>query len=117
MTKDEIVAALTRKRAGDARWQEGRTFSLVYDGGPGVNEVAEAAAQMFLHENALNTKAFPSLAELQSEVVSACAGLLHAPDGAAGFMTSGGTESILLAVQHIAMAPQGTIVQQLGTLE
>ena len=99
MTKDEIVAALTRKRAGDARWQEGRTFSLVYDGGPGVNEVAEAAAQMFLHENALNTKAFPSLAELQSEVVGACAGLLHAPDGAAGFMTSGGTESILLAVK------------------
>jgi sphinganine-1-phosphate aldolase len=99
MTKDEIVAALTAKRARDARWQEGRTFSLVYDGGPGVHEVAEAAAQMFLHENALNTKAFPSLAELQSEVVGACAGLLHAPDGAAGFMTSGGTESILLAVK------------------
>ena len=73
MTKDEIVAALTAKRAGDARWQEGRTFSLVYDGGAGVHEVAEAAAQMFLHENALNTKAFPSLAELQSEVVGACA--------------------------------------------
>ena len=28
---------------------------------------------MFLHENALNTQAFPSLAEIQSEVVGACA--------------------------------------------
>src|SRR6476660_7421480 len=99
MTKDEIVAALAAKRAGDARWQEGRTFSLVYDGGAGVHEVAEAAAQMFLHENALNTKAFPSLGELQSEVVGACAGLLHAPDGAFVFNATAATESILLAVK------------------
>jgi glutamate/tyrosine decarboxylase-like PLP-dependent enzyme len=54
---------------------------------------------MFLHENALNVAAFPSLAEIQSEVVGACAALFHAPDGAAGFMTSGGTESILSAVK------------------
>ena len=84
MTKDEIVAALTAKRAGDARWQEGRTFSLVYDGGAGVHEVAEAAAQMFLHENALNTKAFPSLGELQSEVVGACAACCTRPTARRG---------------------------------
>jgi sphinganine-1-phosphate aldolase len=56
-------------------------------------------AAMFLHDNALNTGAFPSLGEIQSEVVSMCAGLMHAPESAAGFMTSGGTESILLAVK------------------
>ena len=77
MTKDEIVAALTAKRARDARWQDGRTFGMVYDGGAEVHEVAEAAAQMFLHENALNTQAFPSLGEIQSEVVGACADLFH----------------------------------------
>src|SRR5256885_15893007 len=94
---DQIVAALAAKRSRDARWQDGRTFTAVYDGGPTVHEVAEAVAAMFLHDNALNTGAFPSLGEIQSEVVSMCAGLLHAPDGAAGFMTSGGTESILPA--------------------
>ncbi len=80
------------------RWAEGRAFSLVYDGGPSVHDVAEQAARLFLHENALNTMAFPSLGQIQSEVVGWTAGLLHGPDTAAGFLTSGGTESIQCAV-------------------
>ena len=72
---------------------------MVFDGGADVHEVAEAVATMFLHENALNTFAFPSLGQIQSEVVGATADLLHAPAGAAGFMTSGGTESILVSVK------------------
>src|SRR5262245_47408155 len=99
LSKDAVIAALEAKRARDARWQDGRTFGMVYDGGAEVHEVAEAAATMFLHENALNTFAFPSLAEIQSEVVGACAALFHGTPDAAGFMTSGGTESILMAVK------------------
>ena len=95
---DEVIADLERKRDGDVRWREGRAFSLVYDGGPSVHEVAERAAMLYLHENALNTKAFPSLGQIQSEVVRWTAGLLHGPDTAAGFLTSGGTESIQCAV-------------------
>ena len=95
---DDIVAALAQKRSRDARWQDGRTFGMVFDGGTRVHEVAEAVALMFLHENALNTHAFPSLAEIQSDVVGACSALFHG-ETAAGFMTSGGTESILMAVK------------------
>ncbi len=96
---DEVINDLAAKRDGDVRWSEGRTFGLVYDGGPGVREVAERAAVLYLHENALNTQAFPSLGEIQAEVVGWTAGLLHGPDTAAGFLTSGGTESILCAVK------------------
>src|SRR4051812_34485649 len=99
MTDAEIISALTAKRSRDARWQDGRTFGMVYDGGPEVHRIAEEVAAMFLHDNALNTFAFPSLGEIQSEVVGACAALFHGPEGAAGFMTSGGTESILMAVK------------------
>lgn len=95
---DDVIAALEAKRANDVRWQDGRTFGMVYDGGPSVHEVAERAAKLYLHENALNTKAFPSLGAIQSEVVRWTADLLHGPQSAAGFMTSGGTESILCAV-------------------
>jgi glutamate/tyrosine decarboxylase-like PLP-dependent enzyme len=95
----DVVATLDAKRARDARWQDGRTFGMVYDGGPEVHAVARAAAEMYLHENALNTRAFPSLAEIQSEVVGAVAELFHGVPDASGFMTSGGTESILLAVK------------------
>ncbi len=99
MPAEDVIASLQAKRARDVRWQDGRTFGMVYDGGPGVQEVADAAAELFLHENALNTLAFPSLGEIQSEVVGATAALFHAPESAAGFMTSGGTESILMAVK------------------
>ena len=99
MSEAAILGALGAKRERDARWQDGRTFGMVFDGGPEVREVAEAAAAMFLHENALNTAAFPSLAEIQSEVVEACADLFHGTPVAAGFMTSGGTESVLMAVK------------------
>ncbi len=99
LSHDEIVDHLQGLRAGDARWQDGRTFGMVFDGGPEVHEVAESVARLFLHENALNTKAFPSLARIQSDVVGICAELFHGGPDAAGFMTSGGTESILMAVK------------------
>lgn len=95
---DEVIDELRAKRDRDARWQDGRTFGLVFDGGPGVHEAAERAATLYLYENALNPIAFPSLAEIQSEVVGWTAALLHGPATAAGFLTSGGTESIQCAV-------------------
>ena len=97
-TPDEILADLREKRVGDVRWADGRTFSLVFDGGEDVRAVAEEAAIMYLHENALNTLAFPSLGSIQAEVCGWTAELLNGPD-AAGFLTSGGTESILCAVE------------------
>ncbi len=95
---EDVLAELAAMRSEDVAWAEGRTFSLVFDGGPTVREVGARAATMFLHENALNTGAFPSLARIQSDVVDWTAGLLHTPPGAAGFLTSGGTESIQCAV-------------------
>jgi sphinganine-1-phosphate aldolase len=94
----DVVADLREKRRNDVKWQDGRAFGMIYNGGPSVHEVAEQAAALYLHENALNTKAFPSLGEIQAEVVGWTADLLHGPASAAGFLTSGGTESILCAV-------------------
>jgi glutamate/tyrosine decarboxylase-like PLP-dependent enzyme len=99
LSDGEILDALTAKRAHDVRWREGRAFGLVFDGGEEIHDITEKVAVMYLHENALNPFAFRSLSEIQSEVVDACAGLFHAPPGAAGFMTAGGTESILMAVK------------------
>ena len=96
---DDVIAELSAKRSDDVKWKDGKTFGLVYDGGPEVHRVAEQAAAMYLHENALNTQAFPSLGAIQREVVGWTAGLLSGPDTASGFMTSGGTESILCGVK------------------
>lgn len=95
---DDVIADLHAKRENDVKWKEGKAFGMIYDGGPGVHEVAEKAAALYLHENALNTKAFPSLGEIQSQCVAWTANLLNGPESAAGFLTSGGTESILCGV-------------------
>ena len=95
---DDVLDELSARRTDDVAWAAGRTFSLVYDGGPSVHDVAAGATALYLHENALNTAAFPSLGAIQSDVVRWTADLLHGPPGAAGFLTSGGTESIQCAV-------------------
>lgn len=95
---DDVVAELHQRKGHDARWHDGRTFGLVYDGGPEVDAIGAAAAELYLHDNALNTIAFPSLASFQSDVVRITADLLNGSSEVSGFMTSGGTESILMAV-------------------
>ncbi|KAK7091633.1 uncharacterized protein [Littorina saxatilis] len=53
----------------------------------------------FLHENALNPMIYPCLRQMETEVISMTASMLHGDENAVGFMTSGGTESILMAVK------------------
>jgi glutamate/tyrosine decarboxylase-like PLP-dependent enzyme len=96
---DDLIDTLRALQGGDVAWREGRVFTLVYDAGPEVHDVAERAFELFLHENALNTQAFPSIARIQRDVLTAVADLLHGGEQAAGFTTSGGTESLLMAVK------------------
>jgi len=95
----DILARLTALQAADVEWKSGRAFSLAYYAGPEVLALATEALARFQSANALNTAAFPSLRIMQGEVVEMVASLLHGGSDAAGFMTSGGTESILLAVK------------------
>ena len=96
---DDVLARLDSFRDGDIDLLGGRAFSLGYVAGPEVQAVAAEALVRFQSLNALNPLAFPSLARIQSEVVRMVADLLHGGENAAGFLTSGGTESILLAVK------------------
>ncbi len=98
MTTQAVLDALGESAAHDVAWREGRAFTLAYSAGPEVLALAETAYARFSGANALNTDAFPSLRSMQDDVVGVVAGWLRAPPGAAGFMTSGGTESLLLAV-------------------
>jgi glutamate/tyrosine decarboxylase-like PLP-dependent enzyme len=95
----EVLAALADLKAGDRDWRAGRVFSLVYSAGEEVHELLEAASALYLSENALNTEVFPSLRRIQADIVGAVAGLLGGVEGLAGVTTSGGTESILMAVK------------------
>ncbi len=103
---DEVLARLAELRADDGDWRGGRVFSLVYSAGPELHALLEQAATLFAAENALNTGVFPSLARMQGDIVSITADLLGAgrlPEqeraSVRGYLTSGGTESLLQAVR------------------
>ena len=96
---DELLAAIRGGRGDDADWRAGRTFSLVYNPvDPELERLQEAVAHEYLHENYLNPFAFPSLLRMERDVVAMGADLFRGnPRG--GKLTSGGTESLFLAVQ------------------
>jgi glutamate/tyrosine decarboxylase-like PLP-dependent enzyme len=86
-------------RQDDVKWRNGRAPLHVYFAGDDVMDVVRDAYVMFMSENALSPAAFPSLERMEKDVIGAALGLFHAPAGASGSFTSGGTESIILAVK------------------
>jgi glutamate/tyrosine decarboxylase-like PLP-dependent enzyme len=97
--RDALLAEIDAMRGEDIDWRRGRAFSLVYN--PADDElehVLHAVADRFLHENALNPFAYTSLPRMEREVIAMAADLLGSPADA-GSLTSGGTESIFLAIQ------------------
>lgn len=95
----DLKADMEAMRADDADWRHGRTFSLVFWPGEEVAQVVREAYLLYFSENGLNPSAFPSLRRMEQECVAMTAGLLGADARAAGSMTSGGTESILMAMK------------------
>ena len=98
-SKEEVLAEMRAARDHDVAWRQGRVFSLVYHGGDEVEDLLQEAFTLFFAENGLNPAAFPSLRKFETEVVAMSASLLGGDDQVAGTMTSGGTESLLLAVK------------------
>jgi glutamate/tyrosine decarboxylase-like PLP-dependent enzyme len=91
-------------KQGDQDWRGGRVFSLVYSAGDEVHELLQDALSLYSAENGLNVLAFPSIGTMQHDIVCNTATLLGADDPASGgevegYLTSGGTESLLQAVK------------------
>lgn len=96
----EILADLDAAKADDADWRGGRVPLYVFKADDATTSMGQEAFNAFFNENALGGKrAFKSLKRMEDEVVAMALDLFHAPDGAAGGMTTGGTESIVLAVK------------------
>lgn len=98
--KADLLAEIRRRKEGDADWRGGRVPLYVFKADDEVDEIGRAAFNELFAENALGAKrAFLSLGAMEREIVDMGLDLFRAPEGAAGFMTTGGTESIIMAVQ------------------
>ncbi|TYK53281.1 pyridoxal phosphate-dependent decarboxylase family protein [Actinomadura decatromicini] len=93
----ELLAELARLRDADLPVRGGQVTAYVYDTGrEAVHALAASAFQEMLEVNCLDPTAFPSIVALERQVVGAVADRLG---GGSGIFTSGGTESIMLAVK------------------
>ena len=104
LPRDEVMQRLLAMKQDDQDWRGGRVFSLVYSAGDDVHELLADALALYSAENGLNVLAFPSIGVMQHDIVSNTATLLGADDPAVGgavegYLTSGGTESLLQAVK------------------
>ena len=85
--------------AGDIDWRRGRVPLYVFKASDEIATLGRDAFLEFFTENALGGKrAFHGLKKMEDDIVSIGLSLFHAPDDAAGFFTTGGSESIISAV-------------------
>ena len=94
-----LKARMLEMGGGDVRWREGKTAVYVFNAGPEVEQVQKEAYTLFMSENGLGPAAFPSLKRMEGEVTGFGLGLLHGPEGSSGVITSGGTDSITMALK------------------
>jgi glutamate/tyrosine decarboxylase-like PLP-dependent enzyme len=98
-SREDVLDTMRAARDHDIKWQRGRVFGLVYHISEEIDELLKEAFTMFFSENGLNPTAFPSLRKFESEVVAMTASLLGGDSTVCGNMTTGGTESLLMAVK------------------
>jgi len=98
-SRETVLDTMRAVRDHDIQWQRGRVFGLVYHISEEIDELLKEAFTMFFSENGLNPTAFPSLRKFESEVVAMTASLLGGDSNVCGNMTTGGTESLLMAVK------------------
>jgi len=99
MSRKDIMARLRKAMTHDAPWDKGKTFFLVYGVDEEHVEVMREAHSLYIQTNGLGAGTmFPSIAQLEADVVGIAADLLGRPQ-AVGNITSGGTESILMGIR------------------
>jgi len=96
---EAILAEITQRKAKDTDALGSRAWSLVYYHSEALHELVKTVYGLYMAENALNPMAFPSLRQMESEIIGMIGGLMHRPAEGAGSMTSGGTESLFLALK------------------
>jgi glutamate/tyrosine decarboxylase-like PLP-dependent enzyme len=94
---EELSRRMVDLKRDDLDWRGGRHAAFVWHAGDEVERVAREAYALFMTENGLGMRVFPSLRRMESDVVGMVRHLLGGDESAAGHMTSGGTESIFLA--------------------
>ncbi|XP_075390141.1 sphingosine-1-phosphate lyase 1-like [Tenrec ecaudatus] len=92
-----VLEQLKEYSAMDVSWQEGRASGGVYNGEQKLTELLVKAYGDFAWSNPLHANIFPGLRKIEAEIVRMACSLFNGGPNSCGSVTSGGTESILMA--------------------
>ncbi|XP_069877009.1 sphingosine-1-phosphate lyase 1 isoform X1 [Dipodomys merriami] len=92
-----VLEKLKEYSSMDVLWQEGRASGTVYSGEQKLTELLVQAYGNFAWSNPLHPDVFPGLRKLEAEIVRMSCSLFNGGPDCCGCVTSGGTESILIA--------------------
>jgi sphinganine-1-phosphate aldolase len=95
----ELMEKMRKMKSGERRIEEGKAFGGIYHAvGADLDELQGKAWALFSSSNALYPGIFRAVRKMEAEIVAMTVKLLGGGDDACGALTSGGTESILLAI-------------------
>jgi glutamate/tyrosine decarboxylase-like PLP-dependent enzyme len=101
--QDEVLAEMKELKEREAgRWQAGKVSGTVYHGEEAYIDFVNQAYALHSQTNPLHPDVFPGVAKYEAEMVAMTAAMLGGEgtdDEIVGTVTSGGTESILLAMK------------------
>ncbi len=113
--RDSVLAELASMADAERlRWEDGFASGAVYHGGRDHIDFLNQVYALFSQGNPLHADLWPSITKFEAEVVAMTSAMLHGGTDPApavcGTVTSGGTESILLAMRtyrDVALATRG----------
>ncbi len=97
--QEEILSQLDAFKSDDPEYKNGKVWSLVYYIDEAHQQLLKDSYFKYSSENGLNPTAFKSLKKMENDIIGATASILNGTDEVCGVVTSGGTESCLLAVK------------------
>jgi sphinganine-1-phosphate aldolase len=115
VAKDTLMQQLKSMKSEDFDWRAGHVPSYTYFIDDETLDVQREAYGEYIAENGLGApRAFKSLEKMTNDIKSMALDLFNAPEGAGASFTSGGTESVFMAVKtardltrHLRGEPEG----------
>ncbi|KAK3876850.1 hypothetical protein Pcinc_005622 [Petrolisthes cinctipes] len=99
-TEDLLSEANHLLTQGRYNWQEGKISGGTFTGlETDFNHLIEKIYGVYAFQNPLHADVFPGVRKMEAEIVRMTINIFHGEEEACGTMTSGGSESILLAVK------------------
>ncbi|XP_017108341.2 sphingosine-1-phosphate lyase [Drosophila bipectinata] len=100
LSKAEILRLVDEHlKAGHYDWRDGRVSGAVYGYKPELVELVTEVYGKASYTNPLHADLFPGVCKMEAEVVRMACNLFHGSAASCGTMTTGGTESIVMAMK------------------